>query len=190
MTTPDRTQSHLREDGNLAAQAQNDISVFGQLYERYIDRIFAYCMVRTGNRQDAQDITSEVFLAAIENIKHYDSRRSFIAWLFGIAHHKVVDYYRHKPYTTSLETVMNIAEPGESTEKKAEQHIQFQVAAQAIKTLNPDQAEAVTLRIFAELSTSEVSLVMGKSEAAVKMLVYRAVENLQNRLSPKMEVIS
>lgn len=177
-------------DETLASQVQREPHIFGQLYERHTNRVYAYCLARTGSVEDAQDLTSDIFLAALENLARYDSRRSFAGWLYGIAHHKVVDYYRRRPASTPLEAIEKIADPAASTEARVEKRIRMQAVARSLQTLNHEQAEALTLRIFAGLSTAETGLVMGKSEAAIKMLVYRALQNLQERLSPEMEEIA
>ena len=183
------TQTSAQDDERLARLAQTNPQAFGQLYERHADRIYSYCLARTGAVEDAQDLTADIFLAALENLERYDSRRSFTGWLYGIAHHKVVDHYRRRRPATSLEMAAEIPDPGCQTEDKAEEHIQMQLVARAISTLGDDQAEALRLRIFAGLSAAETGAVMGKSEAAVKMLVHRALGNLQNRLAREIEVI-
>lgn len=187
-TIPTYSTTQAREDEALARQAQANPQLFGQLYERHVDRIYNYCLARTGDVEDAQDLTADIFLAAMENIHRYDVKRSFAGWLYGIAHHKVIDHYRRRRPTTSLDLVAEIRDPSRHTEEEVEQEIVMQNVLRAIQVLGDDQAEALTLRIFAGLSAAEVGAVMGKSEAAVKMLVHRAVENLQIRLAREIEV--
>jgi RNA polymerase sigma-70 factor (ECF subfamily) len=188
-TLPTNSPARTEDDENLARQAQHEPTLFGQVYERHMERIYAYCLARTGSVEDAQDLTSDIFLAALENLDRYDRRRSFAGWLYGIAHHKVVDHYRRRRFSTPLEAIESMADPGASTEGEAEKRIQLQSAARAIRTLRTDQAEALTLRIFAGLSAADIGQIMGKSDAAVKMLVHRALGNLHAQLAPELEAI-
>lgn len=175
-------------DEDLARQAQRKPELFSPLYERHVARVYHFCLARTGSEPDAQDLTSEIFLSALENLAKYDNRRSFAGWLFGIAHHKVADYYRRRRLITPLDDTTDLPDPDNRTEDDAEHEIQMKTVARAIQTLGSEQAEALTLRIFAGLSAAEAGSIMGKSEAAVKMLVHRAIGNLQNRLAREIEM--
>jgi RNA polymerase sigma-70 factor (ECF subfamily) len=170
-STARREESPLRDlrpvsDETLALQSRRNPQLFAELYSRYMKRIYNYHLARTGNISDAEDLTSQTFLAALEHLENYDEQRVFSGWLFGIANHKLVDHYRRKK--VNLPMVAQVAK--------------------ALRNLAPDQAEAVTLRIFAELSAMEVGRVMGKSEAAVKMLVHRGLQRLKEKLAFQLEV--
>src|SRR5664279_1259537 len=95
----------------LALQAKKDPCQFVALYQRHYQRVYVYHLARTGNEQDAQDLTSETFLAALDSLSAYRpegnhserSEYSFAAWLFGIAHHKLADFFHKRVPQSSLE---------------------------------------------------------------------------------------
>src|SRR5512146_1797199 len=89
----DTTQT---SDEDLARQAIRDPAAVSALYRRYLERVYRYLYARVGNRAEAEDLTSQVFLAVIEGLPRYRERGCFAAWLFGIARRKASDYFRQK----------------------------------------------------------------------------------------------
>jgi RNA polymerase sigma-70 factor (ECF subfamily) len=111
-----------------------------------------------------------------------------LSWLFGIASHKAADHFRQKREHLSLDEVIEVHHPDPLPEETASTHLQMQRVSQALQALSPERAEAVVLRIFSGLSAAEVGRRLGKSEAAAKMLVYRGLSDLQQRLVLEPEV--
>lgn len=163
-------------DDALAKKAERDPAAFTELYRRHLQRVYAYHSARTGNQADAQDLTSQTFMAALENIARYRGPNTFAAWLLTIARHKLADHYRSQRPTDALDD--DHPDP-RSFEDSTVTRLQLSQIADALHTLTPDRAEALTLRIFANLSAAEVANAMGKTEAAVKMLVHRALQDLK-----------
>lgn len=153
-----------------------------------MQRIYHFHLIRTSNVDDAQDLTSQTFLAALESIETYRGQGSFCGWLFGIAGHKVADHYRRRRGDEPLEMAEVLHDPDPSPAEVAATRLQLAQVSAALRTLAPDQAEALTLRIFGELSAAEVGRIMGKSEAAVKMLVHRGLRKLREYLTLTPEV--
>ncbi|MBN1933137.1 MAG: sigma-70 family RNA polymerase sigma factor [Anaerolineae bacterium] len=175
-------------DTALARRACDDPQAFTELYGRYLDRVYRFVLIRTGDTDDAQDLTSQTFLAALESIARYDGRGSFGGWLFGIARHKIADHYRRRRPDVSLDDAELLHHPDPAPEDIAHTHLQLARIARMLHSLDAQQAEAVALRIFGELDAAQVAQVMGKSEAAAKMLVHRGLHKLQERLTPTLEV--
>jgi RNA polymerase sigma-70 factor (ECF subfamily) len=171
------------DDETLARQARHDAQAFAELYRRYLDAVYRFHLVRTGGVAEAQDLTSQTFVAALESIDRYRQQGSFAGWLFGIARHKQADYYRRRRRDLPLESIETAPHPDPSPEQITTTHLAFEWVVRTLHTLTPDQAEALTLRLYGGLSTAEVSEIMGKSEAAVKMLVHRGLGRLQERLA-------
>jgi len=169
-------------DAHLVTAAKQDRSAFVALYRRYLPRVYRYVYRRVGNQQDAEDLTALVFIEALECLEDYQEQGSFAGWLFTIAHHKAADHHRQQRERISLEEVAPaLSNSGPGPEVLASQRDGLEQVAQALDELTPDRQEALTLRFFGELSNKEVSQVMGKSEAAVKMLVCRALRQLRRR---------
>ena len=179
----------VEKDETLAQHSFNEPEAFAELYRRHVARIYHFHLVRTGNVEDAQDLTSQTFLAALNSIQAFSGSGFFCGWLFGIARHKVADYYRSQRDEAHLEMIEDFSDPNPSPEEKVSPQLQLAQVSKALETLIPEQAEAILLRIFGELSASEVGKIMGKSEAAIKMLVCRGLKNLQIKLSPGIEVL-
>jgi RNA polymerase sigma-70 factor (ECF subfamily) len=178
----------VEDDVTLARQARADPQAFAELYRRHLQPIYRFHLIRTSNVEDAQDLTSQTFLAALESIESYRGQGSFVGWLFGIASHKVADHYRRRRVSAPLEAVEDLTDPEPHPEEVAATRLQLRQVARALATLAPDQAEALTLRLSGGLSALEVGRIMGRSEAAVKMLVHRGLRNLQDRLVLELEV--
>ncbi len=172
----------LSPDPILALKAKKDPCLFVTLYQRHLKRVYVYHLARTGNDQDAQDLTSETFLAALDGLAAYHPEQSFAAWLFGIAHHKLADFFHKKGRESSLEEVDDPPSPGPPLEQLAVHHGDLRRLRQALELLSEDRVDALSLRFFSDLNLAEIALVMGKSEAAVKMLIYRGLQELRDRL--------
>jgi len=161
---------------------------FGEFYQKHMRQIYAFHLMRTGNVEDAQDLTSQTFLSALEGMRKRSASINPAAWLFGIAKHKLADHYRKRRVQIGLDSVEARSHPDPSPEEVATTRIELDQVIHALRTLAPQQAEALVLRIFAELSAAEVGRMMGKSEAAVKMLVHRGLRKLQGEISLSLEV--
>ncbi len=171
------------DDNALAQAAQHNPDAFAELYQRHLNRVYRYLLVQLGDVHQAQDLTAQTFLAAFENIASYRGQGKFVSWLMTIARNKVADQFRARHVTLPLEAAQQVAAPGPSPEQVTVARLRLEQVARVIPTLTPERAEALTLRFFGGLNSGEVAQVMGKSEAAVKMLVHRAVRDLQERLA-------
>jgi RNA polymerase sigma-70 factor (ECF subfamily) len=168
-------------DEALARQARSSPAAFGELYQRHFERVYGYHYIRTGDVADAQDLTTQTFLAALEGIQSYRGQGSFAAWLLGIARHKVALLFRSRRPQVSLEALPDLPDEGRRTEALAHHRLKLAELGRAIGLLAPERAEALHLCVFGGLSAEDAGLLMGKSAAAVKMLVYRAVKDLRER---------
>jgi RNA polymerase sigma-70 factor (ECF subfamily) len=180
--------SSTAEDIELARRAANDPEAFTELYHRYLPGIYRYHLARTGHVQEAEDLTAQTFLTALESIRSFRGQGSFSAWLFGIASHKLVDHYRRSRTELPLEEVEDYHSPIPLPEEAALQHLELARVVRVLRLISPERAEALVLCIFGGLSLAEAAQVVGKSEAAVKMLVHRGIYDLQERLAINLEV--
>jgi len=182
--------AHDDVDDALAHAAQQhpqDPTAFAELYRRHLPGVYRYCLVRLGHVQQAEDVTAETFLAALEHIRSYHGPGRFNAWLLGIARHKVINHVQSQRMSVSLAEADQVPSSNPSLEQVVAARLQLEQVARALHALAPDRAEALALRIFGGLGVAEVGAVMGKSEAAIKMLVHRAVSDLHHRLAFRSE---
>jgi len=179
------TDEHI-PDQELVVSAKQDREAFIGLYQRDLNKIYGYYLVRTGHEQDAQDLTSETFLAAMDSLNNFRPSSRFGAWLMGIAHHKLVDYYRGHSTPLSLEQVPEPPAPNPTPEQQVSHQSDLKRVHQALKHLTVDRANAVSLRYFGGLNVAETAKIMDKSRSAVKMLVMRGLQDLRDHLSVAM----
>lgn len=175
-------EEKLRE---LVERAKNrDVEAFGSLYDFYVSGIYRYTYYRVGSKEDAEDLTEEVFLKALEAIGRFTWREvPFSAWLYRIARNTVVDHFRRKTRRVQVVLEEGVMAP-ETTEPVAlvAAKLSQEEVQRAISRLTDDQQQVVILKFFVGLSNSEVANFIGKTEGAVKALQHRALESLSKIL--------
>ncbi len=172
----------------LVALAQSgDGEAFAQLYDAYVDTVYRYVYYRVGARTLAEDLTSETFLRALRRIGTFTWQgRDFGAWLVTIARNLVADHFKSSRFRLEV-TTGEMLDPDEvacSPEESVLEALSNASLLAAVKQLNAQQQECVTLRFLQGLSVAETARVMGKNEGAIKTLQYRAVRTLA-RLLPQ-----
>jgi RNA polymerase sigma-70 factor, ECF subfamily len=175
---------------DLAHEACVNAEAFGELYRRHVTRVYRYHMAHTGNVKDAEDLTSQTFMAALEGIRSFRGSGSFAAWLLGIAARTKAMFFRRwgsRP-EVPIEAAYKIPSPNLGTDQLANQRLRLDAITRALKQISPDRADAIALCFFSELTYAEAGLVLKKSEAAAKMLVTRGLQDLRERTSLVFEV--
>lgn len=164
---------------------------FTALYQQHVDCIYRYHLARTGDVNDAQDLTAETFHAALENYAAYNpARGNPAAWLSGIARHKLADHYRRSRRVLPIAQVEDQPDPAASPEEASARGLQMAQVSTALRKLPTDRAEALSLHFFAGLSQSETAQVMHKSNEAVKKLIHRGLADLRAQMIPAPPVSS
>ncbi len=172
-------------DLNLVARVKTDPAAFGQLYERYIARIYNYVYYRTGNHHDAEDLTSRVFYRALMHVEDYVDRGvPFAAWLYRIAHNLVANWHRDhaRRQDLDLDDAVLIGEPHEMPEWATETNEQQRRLLEVIRRLPEERQELLILKFVEGLSNAEVGQIMGRTEGAIKSLYHRTLLALRDDL--------
>ena len=182
------TESPPMDEIRLARDALTNVDAFAELYRRHITRVYRYHIVQTGNLKDAEDLTSQTFIAALEGLRSFRGSSSFAAWIMGIASRKRLMHFRGSRTELPLDTALHYPSPSLPTDKAALQRLQIEAVSRALRQISPERAEAISLSFFGGLSNTEVSRVLNKSEAAVKMLISRGLQDLRERTSLALEV--
>ena len=166
-------------DGALAERSRfGDTDAFAELYCRYLNPVYRFLFRRTGgNVALAEDLTSQVFLDALDNLPHYRERGSFAAWLFTIARRRLADHYRKG----KMDLLDEIPEERFGIFDNLEDRENMEHLKQLLWSLDDEKRELLQLRFSAGLSFSDMSVVLGKSEAAVKMSLYRVLDWLHGQ---------
>jgi RNA polymerase sigma-70 factor (ECF subfamily) len=167
------------------AVVPNGKPAFEQLYREHVNRIYAFLRSQLGSQQDAEDVTSTVFLKAYEAYGRYEPRRETpTAWLFKIARNAALDHYRGATRRQRLER--SLAQQPERTRDPgvmAEERIVYRDLMEAVAGLGERQREVIGLR-HSGLAFAEVGALMGCSEDAAKMLYHRALRALREAAVP------
>jgi RNA polymerase sigma-70 factor (ECF subfamily) len=175
-------------EADLTQRAITDTEAFAELYRRHLTRVYRYLVAHVGNAKDAEDLTSQTFMSALEGIRSFRGTGSFAAWILGIASRKRLMFFRSNRSDVPLDEAMKYPSPELPTDKAAAQRLQLESVSRALSQLSPDRAEAIILAYFGGLTQAEAGRVLNKSEAAVKMLISRGLQDLRERTSLALEV--
>lgn len=173
------------DDSAILRAALHDLNRFAPIYERYVDRIYAYCLRRVASAADAEDLTSLIFTRAMIGVHDYRGG-SVAAWLFRIAHNTVVNYYRdrrtHAPLADA-DTLPDEHVPADDM-LTAETH---QAVQRLVSRLPGDDQNLIWLRMSG-LNSGEIGGVVGKSSGAVRTELYRLFKKLRAQFVREFEL--
>jgi RNA polymerase sigma-70 factor (ECF subfamily) len=183
-----RTKNDSKEESILIERAKTDPDAFGQLYERYVDRIYNYVYYRTGNAADAEDLTARIFERAIKHIGNYrDQGVPFSAWLYRIAHNLVANWHRDRSRRkiVSIDDVSQWVVTDHGPEFATQLMQDKEALLEAIGRLPADRQELLICKFVELMSNAEIGAIMGRSEGAIKSLYHRTLLSLREEmLSP------
>lgn len=157
-----------------------DASAFDVLYDRYLPSVYRYIYQKVGNRTEAEDLTSVVFLHALEGILkgQYTSRNKFSAWLFSIARTKTANYFRERKKMP----IVDFDEELKTTDTQEFIHEEFRSLSKCYSELSHFEQELLALRFSADLDFATIASIVHKNKAAVKMATYRSLDKLRRRM--------
>jgi RNA polymerase sigma-70 factor (ECF subfamily) len=179
------SSSELGDEDYIQAAIQGDKDAFSYLYEKNVTRIYNYIFYRTGNSNDAEDLTARVFYRAMGSIQRYQQKGvPFSAWLYRIAHNMVANWHRDnsRRKEISLEDQLDLPSKGEQPETTLLRNQESQYLILMIHGLPAERQQLVILKFVEGLSNAEIALIMNRSEGAVKSLYHRTLENLRIRM--------
>jgi len=155
---------------------------FGVLYERHRATIARYVVARIRDASDSEDLTEAIFESAWRAMGRYREQGvPFLAWLYRLAHNRVVDHYRALRPTVTL--IPEVHEGIEDTGPPLDLNIDSADLLKALHTLTDDQRDVIVLRFVQGMSGREVAQAMGKREDAIRALQFRALATLRRILS-------
>jgi RNA polymerase sigma-70 factor (ECF subfamily) len=173
-------------DSTLITRAQEQPEAFGVLYERYVDRIYNYICYRTGNNQDAEDLTARTFHRAMNHFPGYEDRGApFSAWLYRIAHNLVANWHRDhsRRKMVSLDDLVLAAPRAKGPAARVEKSDDEDVLVAAVRRLAPDRQQVVILKHVEGMTNAEIGAVLGRTEGAIKSLYHRTLVTLRDELA-------
>ena len=163
--------------------AQHNPDGFQKLYDRWVTPVYQYVYFQTGSRFDAEDLTSQVFLAAYQALPRYRHTGRFAGWLFTIARNQLRDFYRKRAREAPLDAAGSLVSPADPAAEVAALD-DLQRLRRLIAGLADEEQELIRLRYVADLSFADMAVVLGRREDAVKKSLYRLQARMQSLLEP------
>jgi RNA polymerase sigma-70 factor, ECF subfamily len=179
---PPKKDAH--DERLLIEAAQKDPARFTELYEEHFERVYAFVARRLRNRDDAEDVTSEVFRDALANIGKFEWRGApFASWLYRIASNAIADRWQHaaKEQGTALAD-----DPPDNSAHANPEAIESRARLfRLVGTLPDDQRRVIEMRFAEGKSIAEIAREIGRTGGAVKQLQFRAIQNLRASVEEK-----
>jgi RNA polymerase sigma-70 factor (ECF subfamily) len=177
------------EPASLDPEAKAELDrAFEDLYRAHLRDVYSYACYRVGNPHDAEDLTEQAFLQAY---RHFDRARResdgrpLRPWLIRIAHNLASNYYRDRSRRpqTSLEESVDPIPARHGTEAIAEGREQLREVIAHLDRLPDDRREALIMRFALGMDNREIARALGRSDGATKVLIHRAIKQLQEEMS-------
>ncbi len=171
---------------------KGDSSAFGALYDRYQPMIYRFVLIKVGRREEAEDITHQVFLSAWQNVAGYRHRgHPFSSWLYQIARNQVIDHYREhaRRHDVSIDKTdpEAFAVAGDH-EASLGTKLALEKVRSAVGRLKPDYQDVIILRFVEDMSLKETAAALRKTEGAIKLAQHRAIRELKRALGDEPSI--
>ncbi len=172
-------------DALVVSSQEGDKEAFAGIYDHYFDQIYRYVFFRV-KAEEVDDIVETVFIKCWVNLEKYEKRDvSFGAWLFRIAHNAVIDHRRaHRPILP-IDPRTEDESVSAAPKKKTEQVLAAKEVREAVDQLREPYKQVVTLKFLIGLSNSEIAEILGQREGNVRVLQFRALKELKEKLGEK-----
>lgn len=173
------TQHSEEEIQNLISLAKGgDGDAFGQIYDIFFDRIYAYISWRVTIKHEAEDLTQNVFIKCLEGLPKYERRGApFASWLFRIAHNALANHYR--PNTNKdcveIDEVAGVLAANDNPVEEVMDKLTFEELKSAIRQLTEDQQQVIVMKFLGGLKNEEIANAIGKPVGAIKSLQHRSL---------------
>jgi len=177
--------SQREEELQLVRRAGSQPEAFGELYERHVRKIYNYIYYRTGNHDDAEDLTARVFQRALKHVANFqDQGVPFSAWLYRIAHNLVANWHRDRSRrpVVPLEDHMFIRGTGTHPETETIAIEEREMLLAAVQRLPPERQQLLILKFVERLSNAEIGSIMDRTEGAIKSLYHRTLNALRDEV--------
>lgn len=177
-------------DKELLLRARQDPSAFAELYERYVDRIYAYFYYRTGNQDDAEELTSRFFHRLVERLHLFEDRGvPLSAWLYRIAHNMLANWKRDRSRhpEVSLDSIGAPLQEWRCPEDEVVARAEQEEILELVRQLPEDRQLLLYLKFVEGLPNAEIGRVMGRTEGAIKSLYHRTLVSLRRQLQARRE---
>lgn len=170
----------LEEKALVVSCQEGNSAAFEPLYTAYVRKIYDFIYYKTRHKETAEDLTSLTFEKALDKISQCDPSESFKSWLYAIARNSVIDYYRRRRPSRSIEDSWDIADPDVNIIEDLDMQSSFEKAKKYLGKLSLEQRDIIFMRVWQEMPYKEIAQVIGKSEDNCKMIFSRAMARLRS----------
>jgi RNA polymerase sigma-70 factor, ECF subfamily len=181
------TEDEIRREEQVIERSKKDPRAFGELYEKYFDRIFNYILRQTDDEELAGDLCSQTFVNALNNINRYEFRGfPFSAWLYKIAGNEVNKHYRknkgNKVFSIEELKVRELVEQADGWDEELIERV-----LKYMNELPTDMIQVLELRFFEDKDFKEIAFILDMTESGAKMRTYRALDKLRTNFNLKVK---
>ena len=178
------SEAELQQEYEILERSKKDSKAFGELYEKYFDRIFRFVYRQTDVEDLTADLCSQTFLSALKNVERYQFRGvPFSAWLYKIASNEVNKHYRKKKKVKvfSIEEIRVRELMEQANEDWDEEMIERMLTF--LKGLPTEMLQVLELRFFEDKDFKEIAFILDITESGAKMRTYRAIDRLRKQFN-------
>ncbi len=182
------SEAEILEEYSILDRAKKNPQAFGELYEKYFDRIFNFIYRRTDDEDLTADLCSQTFLVALKNVNRYQFRGvPFSAWLYKIASNEVNKHYRKQKNVNvfSIEE-MRVRELLDQANEEYDDEI-IQRLMNYLRDLPTEMLEVLQLRFFEDKDFKEIAFILDVTESGAKMRTYRALDRLRRNFNLRIK---
>jgi RNA polymerase sigma-70 factor, ECF subfamily len=162
-----------------------------RLYQEHYMDVYKFLVCFSGNRNDAEDLTQEVFIRVLNHLSRYNHQSSIKTWILSIAKHVAIDHYRKKKFVSIFKEgfFKKLVSAERQPNEEMEEREMKKSVHDAIASLKPDYRSIVILRGINEFSVKETSEILQCSQSKVKVSYYRALKELKKKLNVETEEV-
>lgn len=174
----------MKEQELIYKAQKGDEGAFGELYDAYFPRIYRFIFLKVSRKEDAEDLSHQVFLSAWKNVRGYTMKGlPFGSWLYKIAQNAVIDFYRTKKTHSDIEDVgeekLGVSSGADENMDTA---LEMERVRRALRLLKEDEQTILIMKFVDELGNKEISEATGKTEGGIRVIQHRALKNLKKIL--------
>lgn len=164
------------------AQA-GDTEAFGKLYDTYLDAVYRFVYFRVGNRLDAEDVTEQIFVSMFESINRYvDNGKPFEAWVYRVARNKIIDFYRTRKVHVNGDEIAEQPDTQALPEELTERQLTKEAVMKSLTKIPRQYQEIIILKFIEDKENEEISSILRKPVAHIRVLQHRAIQSLRTAL--------
>lgn len=156
-----------------------------ELFDQYSGLIYRYILLMINHKEEAEDLTQEVFIRAYKGLDHFRGQSSYKTWLYSIARNITYDHYRKKKMVSAFKNILQSQSEELFPDEIVEMKEQSRFLHQAILELKLPYREIIILRKIKGYPISETAMILGWTEAKVKTTLHRALKSLKKQLDKK-----